>query len=303
MTKKKITAIPVKRTPVNVGIYCRVSSSKKQQLHSLAAQISGLTQMVASDPQWHIKDIYIDVASGSTVTDRMQFSRLLEDCKSGKINLIVVGSVSRFARDTVDALDAIHTIHKASARVYFYDNNIFSDEPGFDLDFSIYSALAQSENESRSMNSRMGIKYRAMSGQLKSLDKKAYGYKHDENGHLCINETEAKTVGHIFDLYLNGQSVLGIIKTLAAENIPSPRKNKTWSKGSIINILKSEKYIGNAVISLKDGTESRHEGHHPAIIDLGIFKAAQAEMKRRSNVETSTDGVRTRKSTRYSSKR
>lgn len=70
-------------------------------------------------------------------------------------------------------------------------------------------------------------------GTSKLYDRKCYGYKHDENGHLVIDEEKAKNVKLIFDLYLSGQSVVGIIKELEKRKILSPTGKKKCCKRTI----------------------------------------------------------------------
>ena len=79
-----------------VGIYCRVSSSSKKQLRSLAAQISGLTRFVVEHSDrpykisfWRLQDIYVDVAPGSD-NNRDQYNRMLDAAAQGHINLILL---------------------------------------------------------------------------------------------------------------------------------------------------------------------------------------------------------------------
>lgn len=74
----------------------------------------------------------------------------------------------------------------------------------------------------------MGIKYRAAIGTSKLYDRKCYGYKHDEKGKLIIDEETASNVKLIFDLYLGGKSVLGIIKELERRKIPLPTGKEKW---------------------------------------------------------------------------
>ena len=129
-------------------------------------------------------------------------------------------------------------------------------------------SIAQAENESRSENIRMGIKYRAAAGTSKLYDRKCYGYKHDGNGHLVIDDEKAKNVKLIFDLYLNGQSVVGIIKELEKRKILSPTGKTKWCKRTIDVMLSNEKYTGDVRL-LKSGKSKVHylaSGNNPAIL-------------------------------------
>ena len=102
-----------------------------------------------------------------------------------------------------------------------------------------------------------GIKQGVDSGTSKLYDRKCYGYKHNEEGKLIIDEETAKNVKIIFDLYLNGQSVLGIIKELEKRKISPPIGKEKWCKRTIDVMLSSEKYTGD-VRSLKIGKSEVH---------------------------------------------
>lgn len=105
---------------------------------------------------------------------------------------------------------------------------------------------------SRSENIRQGIKQQAAAGTSKLYDRKCYGYNHDENVHLVINQEKAKNVKLIFDLYLDGQNVVGIIKELEKQKILSPTGKAKWCKRTIDFMLSNEKYTGDVEL-LKSG--------------------------------------------------
>ncbi len=102
-----IPPLPPKREK-RVGIYCRVSTNSAEQLKSLAAQVSALTRLVAANPKWLLVDVYLDVASSKTGSSRKEFIRMLKDCESRVIEIVLTKSISRFGRDTVEILDALN---------------------------------------------------------------------------------------------------------------------------------------------------------------------------------------------------
>jgi hypothetical protein len=173
-----------------------------------------------------------------------------------------------------------------------------------DLMVSVIESIAQAENESRSENIKWGIKQRAAQGTSKLYDRKCYGYKHNENGHLVIDEETAKNVKLIYDLYLSGQSVVGIIKELAKHKIFSPKGKENWNKRSIEWILSNEKYTGNVELFKSSKSEVHYlaSGSHPAIISKEVFETVQIEKKRRSNMVKDENGWQ-RKNEKYSSKK
>ena len=287
-----------------VGIYCRVSTNSTEQLQSLVAQVSHLTRLTATIPQWLLSDVYMDIATSKTGSSRKEFNRMLADCKSHKLEIVITKDVSRFGRDTVEVLDAFNQLKALNVRVIFEGNSLDTANTDSDLMVAVMESIAQAENESRSENIRWGIKQRAAQGTSKFYDRKCYGFKHDKDGHLVIDEEKAKNVKLIFNLYLSGQSVVGIIKELEKRKILSPTGKAKWCKSTIDVMLSNEKYTGDVEL-LKSGKSEVHylaSGNNPAIISKEMFEAVKIEKKRRSNIIDGKGG-RKRKNTKYSSKK
>ena len=96
---------------LRVAAYCRVSSDSKDQLHSYAAQIRNYTEEIAQHDGWELVDVYADEGlTGTRMDQRDDFNRMMRDCRKGKINRILVKSVSRFARNTRDCLSALREL-------------------------------------------------------------------------------------------------------------------------------------------------------------------------------------------------
>ena len=146
-----IPPLPPKREK-RVGIYCRVSTNSAEQLKSLTAQVSALTRLTAVNPKWLLVDVYIDIASSKTGSSRKEFSRMLQDCKSRDIEIILTKSISRFGRDTVEILDALNQLRALGVRVIFEQEVLDTADTDNDLMISIIESIAQAENESRSDN-------------------------------------------------------------------------------------------------------------------------------------------------------
>lgn len=288
-----------------VGIYCRVSTNSMEQLQSLTAQISHLTRVVSTMPQWLLSDVYIDIASSKTGSSRKEFSRLLEDCNSKKIDIVITKNISRFGRDSVEVLDAFNNLKALGVRVIFEQEDLDTANTDCNLMVSIIESLAQAENESRSDNIRMGTKYRASSGTSKLYDRKCYGYKHNEEGKLIIDDETSKNVKLIFELYLGGQSVLGIVKELEKRKILSPTGKEKWCKRTIDVMLSNKKYTGDVKLMKSGNSDVQYlsEDNNPAIISKEVFEAVQVEKGRRSNVVKGESEIVKRKSEKFSSKR
>ena len=302
----KIWYIPARndRLEKKVGIYCRVSTAEKEQLYSLAEQISALTRAVANVSQWRLADVFIDIASAKGDIPRREFERLMKECEAHNISVVLTKSISRFGRDTVETLTAINKLKAVGVRIVFEQENLDTDEVDSDLMISVMESLAQAENESRSENIRMGLAMRAANGTSGLYKRKLYGYTKNINGELVIDEEQAKNVRDIFRWYLDGASVLGIIKKLYDAGVLSPTGKEKWNKRTIETMLSNEKYTGT--VTLLDSATQEYEYQMkeciPPIITENEFRAVQEEKKNRSNIVTDDEGTH-RSSKKYSSKK
>lgn len=287
-----------------VGIYCRVSSSKRDQLNSLTTQITALVREVARISQWELTDIFIDIAFAKTGATRREFDRMIAACESKEISMVLTKSISRFGRDTLETLEALRKIKAAGAKIIFVKEQV--DTNDFDAEnlIAIMEAFEQAENEGRSLNIRAGLGFAAQTGSSGLYDRKVYGYTKDEDGKLIIEPEQAHVVRSIFRWYLKGNSILGITRILQEKGILSPSGKEKWNKRTIETILSNDKYIGRVTIndSLNQGGKYRLTEHHPPIITEDVFYAAQEEKRKRSNVEYDENGAH-RSSKKYSSKR
>lgn len=298
-----IPPIPPKREK-HVGIYCRVSTNSAEQLKSLTTQVSALTRLTAANPKWLLVDVYIDIASSKTGSSRKEFTRMLKDCQSHDLEIILTKSISRFGRDTVEILDALNQLKLLGVRVIFEQEQLDTADTDSNLMISIIESIAQAENESRSDNIKWGIKQRAAQGTSKLYNRKCYGYVNASDGSLIIEESEAKNVRMIFNMYLQGKSIIGIVSELERLGIKSPTGKDKWSKRTIDVMLSNEKYIGNVRLLDNGKYEAYYlaEDNNPAIVSKETFQAVQLEKQRRSNVIKGEEGTR-RKSKKYSSKK
>ncbi|MBR0411353.1 MAG: recombinase family protein [Eubacterium sp.] len=236
----KVNVIPTFKNSLGVkkvGIYARVSTARVEQLRSLAAQVSALSQYVYQRNDMIIRDIYMDVGSAKIGSSRREFSRLLEDCQNRKVNYVVTKSMSRFGRDTVESVESIRLLQEAGVTIFFMleDKEVTKDTPEFDL--SVRAAIMQSENEHRSENIKIGLRQKAELGTSGLYSKPCYGCVKDENGSLVPKVYQATVVQHIFQLYLEGKSEAAIIEDLAERKIPTVRGKERWSKKAIETIL------------------------------------------------------------------
>lgn len=298
-----IPPMPPKREK-RLGIYFRVSTNSADQLKSLTAQVSALTRLTAVNPKWLLVDVYIDITSSKAGSSHKEFSRMLQDCKSRDVEIVLTKSISRFGRDTVEILDALNQLRILGVRVIFEQGVLDTTDTNNDLMISIIESIAQAENESRSDNIKWGIIQRAAQGTSKLYKRKCYGYVNADDGNLIIEMSEAKTVTMIFNMYLQGKSVIGIVSELEKQGIKSPKGKEKWCKRTIDVMLSNEKYIGNVRL-LDNGKHDLcylSEENNPAIISKETFQADQIEKQHRSNVIEGEEGSK-RKNKKYCSKK
>ena len=318
LMKRNITIIPFEKPskPIRVAIYCRVSTPADDQLLSLDIQTGRYKELIFHHPDWLYVRTYTDVASGTNRYKRPQFNAMMEACKRGEIDLILTKSVSRFARNTVDALEALNTLKLLGVDVYFEVENFWLQQQTSMFSLSLFAAVAQEESIIRSENIKWGIHAGFRLGISKLADRVCYGYQKNEHGELCIHPEQAAVVQKIFCLYLDGHSLSGISKELFACGIVSPTGKETWTPKSIDKLLSNEKYTGNVLLQktyINDYWKHRqgkntgelpqffYEKNHPEIIDPSVFEAIQQKKKRRSNMTQNSYGKNVRKSNRFSS--
>jgi len=250
---KKITKIdPVRQQVVRqlqpkkrVCAYCRVSTDSREQQNSFTAQLEYYTTLIENQENWQFVGIYADEArSGTKLAKRDDFLRMLKDCEDGKIDMIITKSLTRFARNTVDSIEAIRRLKELGVAVYFEKEHIDSLSEKSELMLTILSSLAQGEAESISTNNKWAAVKRFQDGTF-ILGTPAYGYTKAENGELIIQEEEAKVVRRIFREYLNGKGTYAIARDLSEEGLPTIRSAEKWNDGVIKEILLNPIYTGN----------------------------------------------------------
>ena len=154
MAAKNVTVIPATisqrtrktteaRTRRRVAGYARVSTDSDEQFTSYEAQVDYYTQFIKNNPEWEFVKVYTDEGiSGTNTKKREGFNQMVADAVSGKIDLIITKSVSRFARNTVDSLTTIRKLKEKGVEVFFEKENIWTFDSKGELLLTIMSSLA-----------------------------------------------------------------------------------------------------------------------------------------------------------------
>lgn len=274
-----------------VAVYVRVSTDNIQQTSSYELQKNYYEDMVQRHENWTLVEIYADEGiSGTSLNKRDAFNRMIADCKAGKIDMIITKSVSRFARNIVDCVTIVRMLNaqRPPVGVFFETEHIFTLKDNSEMSLNFTATMAQEESHVKSSIMNASIEMRFSHGIL--LTPVLLGYDHDEDKHLVINEEEAKIVRLIFFLYLFGYTCQEIADTLTELGCETKRGNNTWNAGSILQILRNERYCGD-VLTRKtytpsyldhksrknqgDRTQHRWKDRHEAIISRDDFIAVQ----------------------------
>lgn len=201
-----------------MAAYCRVSSSSEDQLNSFAAQNIHYTQYILEHEDWRLVDIYADEGvTGTSVEKREDFKRMLDDSGRGLMDRILVKSISRFARNTAECLEAIRQFRANGTTIFFEKENIDTARMSSELMTALHAAFSQSESESISGNMRWSYQKRMEREELSTYSA-PLGYDL-VGGKLVINEKEANVVREIFDMYLNGMNSEEIAHKMNAQDM------------------------------------------------------------------------------------
>lgn len=269
---------------LRVAAYCRVSTQEEQQVGSFEMQIHHFTKRIQANPDWEMVEIYQDEGiSATSVEKRLGFQKMIADAVAGKIDMILTKSISRFGRNIVDILNNLRTLSALNppVSVEFETEGItYTGDGRNNLLIALLSALAEMESQQKSEAIKAGIRWRMAEGIYKFSVQNTLGFYRDHFGRLVIEPTEAQIVKYIYESCLEGASPSEIAAALTEQGVKSPMGKDTWLPGTVRNILKNEKYCGDALMQktyTKDYRTHRSvkntdlnmyfkENHHTAII-------------------------------------
>ncbi|MDU4903727.1 MAG: recombinase family protein [Streptococcus lutetiensis] len=204
-----------------------------------------------NNPDWELAEIYADQgASGTSIKRRENFKRMIDDCRNGEIDLIIVKSVSRFARNQLDFIGIYRELKSLPSPVgiYIEDINLNTLDTNSEFILGIMAIVAQGESEQKSASITWSIIERFKRGIPIIPTHNLLGYTKDQYSRIIIDDSEAKIVRFIYDSYIDGMAVREIVERLMENQIPTVTGLETWSNLAIYNILKNEKYKGEIIM-------------------------------------------------------
>ena len=282
---------------LRVAAYCRVSSHSTDQFHSYAAQIREYTRQISGHEGWEMVDVYADEGlTGTKLDKREDFNRMMADCRKGRIDKVLVKSISRFARNTRDCLASLRELSRLGVSVRFEKENIDTETLTTELMVSVSASLAQQESISISQNQCLSYQRRMEKGQFITC-KAPFGYRLVDGKDLEVIPEEAEQVRWIFQSYLNGRSLDWIAAEMTKRGVPTTDKTPYWQHTTVLYVLTNEKYIGDTlsqktfssgfpfVKRRNHGERDQYytENTHPAIMTREVFEKTQELLRRKAS--------------------
>ena len=283
---------------LKVAAYARVSTDSDEQEDSFDRQVSYYTNFIKSNKDWEFVKVYSDPGiSGTKAESRPGFMEMMEDCRKGKINRILVKSIARFARNTVDALKYIRELKELGISVYFEAHNLDTGTNGGEVLLTILAATAEEESRTISKNIKWTYQKKFERGEFVFNWTNFLGFAKTENGWEIVEE-EAETVRRIYREFLEGASYQQIAKDLNADNVKTPSGRGRYGAPVIKSILTNEKYYGACMMgkTFKPDVLSKKrykntgqvdsyfiENALPPIVSKDIWDMVQFEIKQRDD--------------------
>ena len=301
---------------LRVAAYARVSTDSEEQLESYQSQVKYYTELINSNPEWQFVEVYADEAVTGTKTDkRTDFNRMINDCMNGDIDLIIVKSISRFARNTLDTLQYVRALKEKQVAILFEEENINTMTMDGELLLTILSSVAQQEVQNISEHVKLGLSMKMQRGEMCGFNG-CLGYDyHKEDKTITVNEIEAETVRYIFERYVQGAGAKIISRELKNLGYKTKRGDTNFSESGIIGVIRNEKYKGDLLMgktfttdpitkrrlgNMGEADQYYTENHHEAIVSREVWDKANEILNKRKGSYLRSNGKRDKYSRQFS---
>jgi DNA invertase Pin-like site-specific DNA recombinase len=264
----------MKNKKLNCAVYTRVSTDSQSEVefNSCDAQVVRIKSFISSQEDMDIYKVYTDEGYSGASLNRPALKNMIMDIQQGKINTIIAYKIDRLTRSPKDFYQLIEVFEKYDVSFISVTERFDTSTPSGRLLRNIMLTFAQFERELISERIRDKLREKARKGYWHSTT--PFGYKRVDKK-LVIEESDAKIVKRIFDLYIQTSSVNEIYKTLKSENVVN-KKGKPFSLAQLSEMLKRVVYIGK--VQYKDKV---YPGIHAPIISEEVFEEAQKVVKRK----------------------
>ncbi len=248
------------------ALYVRVSTDAQVEGYSIEAQIDLLKSYLKSK-EWEDYEVYTDPGFSGKDLNRPAIKKLIQDCKDGKIDTVLVFKLDRISRSQKDTLYLIEEVfNKYGVGFISIRENFDTTTPFGKAMIGVLSVFAQLERETILERTRLGLKKRAEDGYWRGGGKKPFAYDYDKKtGMLVVNEERKVIFDLMKTLRLQGYSYNELSKVTGYD--------EAWIQG----ILSSKTNLGK--IPYKG---ELYDGKHEAIISEEEYKQLQTIEKQRS---------------------
>jgi site-specific DNA recombinase len=244
-------------TALKCAVYARVSSDKQNPLSPID-QVRKCKEFAAQNGLEVLAEhVYIDEGLSGVGSDRPGFQRLLAAAflPVRDFDVLVIDDTSRLSRNQLEFMDTVAKLSWLGIRVVFPSQGIDTSSEQADVQITVHGLMDSMYVKELAKKTHRGLESRALQGL--HTGGVCYGYitvKEGDSGakRLVINESEARIVRRIFDLFANGLSLQKVAQTLNSELVPPPRsnspsKNVAWCYTAIREMLKRPLYMGERV--------------------------------------------------------
>lgn len=276
--------------------YCRVSTASDMQEGSYETQVSYYREYITTHPDMILVDVYGDQGrSGRSMKKRPGLQKLIKDCKAGLIDIILIKSVSRFARNMLECVSLVRKLRDMGVVIYFEKENFNTKDMHCELILSIMATIAEQESISISQNITWSRRHRYRNGM--PTEKQCYGYDKIMPGHVwVINEKEGAHVRRAFFMACQGNKLLEIMKELNRMEIEEGI-DRVWDNNRIKHLLTNLSYTGDYLTNksvtimtengrkqvLNDGLADQYyiEEHHEGLVSHEVFDMVQELLEKK----------------------
>lgn len=229
--------------PRTVVLYGRVSTDHEQQISALRNQMDWYENLAKHNPNWRVVAQYIDEGiTGTQIKKRPSFMQMMEHAREHRFDLIVTRELSRFARNTVDALNSIRELKLYGVEVYFVNDGIWTMDGDGEVRLTIMASIAQDESRKISERVKAGQKISQAKGVLYG-NGNIIGYDRVGDTYV-INEEQAATVRRIYELYAEGKGKTVVANILMPEERKDGGEGCVWTSSKVSKVLRKPTYKG-----------------------------------------------------------